>query len=224
MSGLNESPVTGIPASDMTPLNGDTPQTPPPAQQTPANGSVPSPDLSKIDWATVDPNVIPESVLKSTKWGKEIMTETVSRRQEIKALKDAQAAAQPNQPQAQTPAKDDTPEWAKQLMARMDSFESANRKTEKDVHVKSALEKYNLPPEAAQWLTGSDAATIQSQAEQLAKTFLTPQTNGAMGNGQTFDRVDRMKAAITNRIKGAQGPIDPIEGSLFNPQVQDRVG
>jgi hypothetical protein len=221
LNNMADSPVAGIPVDDLAPLTGGSPAqvVPPPAPIAPT-----TPAPSTIDWSKIDPKTIPAEVIKQTQAFGEVLTESVERRQQIKALKEQVAGVGEPKPDPKAPAKtDDTPEWAKALVARLDQVETLATTNGRKALIDEALKAHNLPAGSERWITAIDASGITAQAAELSKTFLTPQAGGASGSGSTMTQVDKIRATIEARIRQTNGPIDPVEGSFFNPSIQNRT-
>lgn len=220
------SSVAGLPVDDLAPLTGDAPITPVQQPAKPAPTAQPTTAPVQVDWSKIDPASIPENIIKATPQFKEVLSESVERRQAIKALKEQVGLVDaPKTDKPATPTQpDDMPAWAKQMMERVEKAEKAALEGGRKTLINQALETHNLPAEAARWITGGTLEEITSQAAELAKTFMTPGVGGSSGDGgQPATQQDRLRTAILTRVKGQAGPIDPVEGSLFNPKIQDRV-
>ncbi len=220
---MTEPIVAGLPIDDLAPLTGDAPA----AKPQPAPTAKPDVAPVAIDWSKVDPTQIPAELVKATPQFKDVLTESVNRRQQLKALKDQIDTGEPapkGEPKpAPKPDDSDTPAWAKQIIDRLDKVETLATVNGRKALLDDAITTFNLPASSATWITATDAAGIKAQAAELAKTFNLPAPGTVAGNGQTSTQTDRYKAAIMSRVKGQQGPIDPLEGSLFNPSIQDRI-
>lgn len=212
--------VAGLPVDDLAPLTGDSP----PPVITPPKPNVPTTPAQTIDWSKIDPKTIPDTVVKQTTAFGDVLTESVQRRQEIKALKEQ---IKPVETPAEIKLDADTPEWAKALVAqnkaladKLSQVETLASKGGRDALIQAAIKANNLPTGSENWITGKTNEEITAQAAELSKTFLTPQAGGSAGNGGTETQVDKVRAEIARRINRS-GPIDPVEGSFFNPAVQN---
>lgn len=213
-----------LPVDDLSPeaLSGSTPT---PATPAPAQTPAAPAEAVTIDWSKVDPKSIPESVIKANPTYANVLTESIQRRQELKALKDQQAAPKPAdnaQPQQQG-TNDALVKQLAEMQAQIKTLSEKADRSSRQGLIDAAVEAHNLPAGAAAWITGTTPDEIKAQAAELSKTFLTPNAGGSTGGGSVATAQDKIRAAIKARIQGTTGPIDPVEGSLFNPSVQDRI-
>lgn len=214
----------GLPPDDLSPaaLNGGTPD----AGQPPA--ATPTPDATQapvaIDWSKVDPKSIPANLIKANPTYAEVLSESIQRRQELKAVKDQIAGTQKPAEQAQTnPNEQGFAKELAEIRAQLAEVTKVASQAGRKALVDQAIEAHNLPSSSAAWITGNTPDEIKAQAAELSKTFLTPNASGSTGAGSVATPQDKIRAAIQARIKGTNGAIDPVEGSMFNPTIQDRI-
>lgn len=159
-------------------------------------------DTSPIDWSKV---TIPDEVLKRDPRYREVLDESIKRRQQIKALK-----TQLEEPEEKKPAPQETkspqPSQPEDRIDRIEkmlaSIVESSQAERKAMAVKVLADKYGLPPEATAFLKGDTAEELEASASTLANLLpkkSVPSTSTSAGNPGKTDAsalVDAIKARM----------------------------
>ncbi len=169
--------------------------------------SVPS-----IDWTKTQ---IPEDAIKNSPAYKALLAESVERRQEIKKLKDAQAAPAQDA-SAQTPAPTQTvvtEEMINKIVAQ--ELGKVQLKAQQD----NLLSQFKVPVEEQDTWRDSN---VEAMTKRLQKAFGSPLNNANAGNGSgNADPYADMKVRIKAAVMGTgENP----GANLYTPETMTRVG
>lgn len=191
----------------------------------------------QIDWSKVDPNSIPETVLKNNKAYTKVLDEAVTRRQTIKSLRDQLSE---NKPQDQGNAnKPDQPQTSdaisQQLKTLSDTVQglvtlAQTQQTQSLIEFrKQAAEAYGIKSDSIRdRLQGNDMTSIFADAEKVAKELgiqPPPVQNGSRIGNVNGQRDKSVLARVEARIKGNDNAVDPyspdlhsaLGGGIFDP-------
>lgn len=184
-------------------------------------------DLSKIDWSKLDPNAIPDTVLKNTKAYKDVLTESVDRRKKIAELnKQLTALTAEENTQDQTDKgkekpqdnlnTEEIPAWAKSLIDEL----KAQKSQTINAWRKQAAEATGITSTFVQEnLQGESYEQVLAQATQIAKDLnIKPPTKQITpANPAGEDHVSKAKAAMERITKGDGAQV-------FSPEMQTALG
>lgn len=184
-------------------------------------------DTQEIDWTKIDPNAIPETVLKNTKAYKDLLDESVDRRKTISKLKGDTKDKPQNQDNAdQNQVPDEIKNTIKELTQTVQGLvklaETQQTQTLAQIR-QEAAEQYGLKSDRLRdRLQGSDRASIFKDAEEVAKELNIqppPKQNGRVGN-VTMERDKTIQNKVEARIRGANSSsIDP-----YSPDLHSALG
>lgn len=174
-----------------------------------------------IDWATMS---IPEEVIKATPAFKELLSESIQRRQKIAELQAAAAAAAPvvDETPAQVPV-DATLAAIQQLTQTVTALQDRLAQTEtvtREQRRANILSQHGIPDDLRSLVTGDDDETFTANA-LLVKARLMPNTPAdkvPAGTEVSVSAASDLALQARNRLKGTQG-----EG-IFSPGVQRQAG
>jgi len=180
-------------------------------------------DYTKIDWSKVPVDALPEDVIKETPVAKKLLNETIERRKTIKQMKEAledKPAEDATKPTAKTD--DAVPEWARQLMTKVESIETTTKQKDADKTVDEQMAIHKLPADVREFLTGTPDE-IKSKAAKLAKTYTqhdgtSPGAGGTDGKDSS-DIVNRARAIIQAKLDGSV-PVTESGKSIFGSRIQ----
>lgn len=217
----------GIVQSDVTTANNSEGQqtTTADVQQT-SNQEQQQTQETKIDWSKVNPDDIPEDVVKKHKFAKNVLDESIKRRKLIGELKDQLAVLEGEKPEAKPADKkkpetssdvSEMPAWAKEMMNKVTAIETAALMGKRNSVVETVLEKHRLPAEAARFLTGDTEADLDASAAELAKLTVPERLKGGTGHGNAEDATARASRIIAERLSNAGGVSK--EGKFFDPVI-----
>ena len=180
-----------------------------------------------IDWSKVDPNSIPESVLKNNKAYSDVLTETIQRRQTIKELREKLTDKPQNQEKSKDEPNQNQSQIPNELQQQLDSMKeimqglvqnAQNQQAQSIAALRQqAAVKFGIKSDAVRdRLQGNDATTIFADAEKVAKELgiqAPPDRTGKVGN----PNIQRDKAVLNRveaMIQGKRNPVDPYSPDL----------
>lgn len=170
-------------------------------------------DWSKVDWSKAP---IPEEVIRGTKQYKEVLDESVKRRQRIADLKAAMEKDEPEDvktEQAKLTQPDNSqeiPAWAREFMESFKTVQQQLAQTKRETMVSQALAEYKLSGDVAEFIQGDDKASIMASAEKLSKLTKTYPQIGATDPDGNVDPSKDMLARVVEVMenKGKTNPFD----------------
>lgn len=178
-----------------------------------------------IDWASVNPADIPPEIIKKSESFREVLDESISRRQTISRMK-AEQTEQPPTPEA--PQETDTevvPAWAQSLVSTVDTLQQRLADSEKTNIEKAkarAIEQFSIPDDMAEFIVGTSEDEIFAKAKKLGGA-VKPQGhkgNTPVGSGaeESDKEHDALMAKVKDKLNGADG------SSVFSPGAQRKLG
>jgi len=195
------------------------------AQAATDNDSTTPPAPQEIDWATVDVNTIPQDVIKGTATFKNVLSESITRRHDLKALRDSVGdtdtpPAEEDQEPGTTPAaetdKKDAP-----FLARFTALEKVVtdlttlqlRAAQSQIR-DGVLATAQLPAEAAAFVQGETADEMTEQAQALSQLLATSLPDPATSPGNPgIPNKDTIGARLKERMLG-EGAVSVFDASL----------
>lgn len=178
-----------------------------------------------IDWSSVNVDDIPADVLKQHPLYREVLAESITRRQTIAQLKAAlgdnapQSGAQPAQPAKQ--AEDDRLAALQEMVNQLTSRIEQDAKARVERTRALAIETYGIPAELHDMVVGETEDEILARAKKLG-TFIVPQPHkGSTPVGNTNSATnadDELLSKVKARLTGADVQ------NVFAPGVQRTMG
>lgn len=178
-----------------------------------------------IDWTKIDPNSIPEDVVKKTKFTKSVLDESIARRKKIAELKGQLEALESDSPEDKPAAKPDKvetstdmPAWAKAMMDKIEAIETASTVDARKALVAEAMKETRLPDGSEAFIHGNTKEEILASAKALAALTVPDKLKSGSGYGNTEDATARASRIIAERLnRGKDGQL--AEGTFFSPAV-----
>lgn len=180
-------------------------------------------DYSKIDWSKVPVDALPEEIVKATPVARQLLEETIQRRQTIKQMK-AALEEKPTDDATKKPADkpDDVPAWAQNLITEVQSIKTATQRDVTDKVVTEQMAAHKLPEKVRQFLVGTPDE-IKAKAKDLAETYTQHDSTsqGAGGSDGTDSSAvqNRARAIIKAKLEGTV-PVTESGKSIFGSQIQ----
>lgn len=170
-------------------------------------------DWSKVDWSKAP---IPEDAIKSSKLYRDVLDESVKRRQRIADLKAAMEKDEPEENKTeqvkpeQAGTTQEIPTWAQEFMQAFKTVQQELALTKREAMVKSALTKYRLSEDVTEFIHGDTEADIMASAEKLSKLTKTyPQIGATNSDGEVDTNKDMLKRVVAvMENKGGTSPFD----------------
>lgn len=175
-----------------------------------------------IDWSKIDVSQIPVDVIKKAPAYKEVLDESVARRQKIAELKqhldDDDKPAKPEGKITDSKTNDDDP-----MLARLSKLEQllTGLVTEKVEGSKAAIgAKYGLSAEQSKLVNGNTPEDIEASAKGIATMFgIKPPASDASSTNPAGATEDGLVARLKARMSGSDTMSNP-----FDPGVQRMTG
>lgn len=179
--------------------------------------------VPQIDWTKVDPSTIPLEVIKQNPEYKQVLDESIKRRQKIAKLTETldDKPQGDTQEKPKTPTDNaDMPEWAKDLIKSVNQIQSATQQRSLTELREAIAGQAGWTPEQASHLTATDEAGIKAQIADFEKTFdLKGKRFGGMNtNGDSDTDKEAVRGRLLERLggKGSQ-----IKKSVFDKDFQN---
>lgn len=176
--------------------------------------------VPQIDWSKIDPSTIPVDVIKQNPEYKQVLDESIKRRQKIAKLTETLDDKPQGDTQEKPKTPTDVPDWAKPLIEAVSQIQEATKqKSLTELRVALAGQA-GWTPEQASHLTATDEAGIKAQIAEFEKTFdLKGKRFGGMNaNGDSDTDKEAVRSRLLEKLggKGSQ-----IKKSVFDKDFQD---
>jgi hypothetical protein len=174
-----------------------------------------------IDWSKIDPNTIPENVLKQNKAYTKTLDESINRRKEIKTLKDAISKLQTEEETQTAPTNSETENTQNPVLAELERqlktiTERLSAQDAENLNAwrKMAGERTGIKSEfILNNLQGKNFDELLTKAQDIAKELgisPPPSETGSLGN-PVQQKDASFREAVKRRMTGgdAYDPYDP---------------
>lgn len=173
-----------------------------------------------IDWSKVSADTIPADLVKQTPLYKDVLGESIERRQQIAKLKE-QVATPP-----QTPEATSTPNSVQEALDRVAKLEKSLAEERANSWRVQAAKEAQLPDKFANRLVGTTYEEVLADAKSIAEALpkpaagqTAPPASANPGNAAGDEKDTTMLNRITARMGANFGVTSP-----FDPGVQRQAG
>lgn len=173
------------------------------------------------DWSKT---TIPDDVIRNHPAYKDILSESIGRRQEIAALKqELESAKKPAATTPEAPVQPVAPgdERIDKLMAAVEALTARQAQSDKariDQYRAGLIAQYNIPPAQQALITAQDETGIKAQVDALAPLLSPHKSDMGLGNTGDAPATDSLVKEVKSILNG-NATIDP-----FDPKIHKAMG
>ena len=171
-----------------------------------------------INWEEVKVDDIPVDLLKQSKAYKDLMSESVERRQTIKRMRDAM-----NEPEEETSAEPQEITLTS-LQEQLTQLTTILVQRDTDTARNMIAAEFNIPENLQKYIQGDSAEAMKESAEELSKAFAQPTgNNSSPTNAGVQEPVSRAREAIKRQMEVAED-FTKLPGAFSNPMAMRSGG